>query len=218
MPLDIDTAATDRLLTTTRAVRKRLDLSRPVEDEVLLECVTIAQQAPSGSNKQGWSFVMVRDQAKKTAIADIYRQEVGATFSVLREKSLQQKNEQDARVYDAAEHLAHVMDHVPVLVIPCIAGRFEDAPAPTPRAAGLYGSILPAAWSFQLALRSRGLGSAWTTAHLGRERDVGELLGIPAGVTQAALFPVAYYTGDSFSPAKRPGPETIVHWDGWTAR
>jgi nitroreductase len=215
--LDIDTASTDRLLTTTRAVRKRLDLSRPVGDKVLLECVAIAQQAPSGSNRQGWSFVMVRDQAKKTAIAEIYREEVGSTFNVLRDKALEQENVQNARVYDAAEHLAKVMDQVPVLVIPCVAGRFENAPAPTPMAAGLYGSIIPAAWSFQLALRSRGLGSAWTTAHLGREREVGELLGIPADVTQAALFPVAYYTGDSFSPAKRPAPDTIVHWDGWTA-
>jgi nitroreductase len=119
-------------------------------------------------------------------------------------------------VYDGAAYLADVLHRVPVHVIPCIRARFPASGMSTTDAAGVYGSIAPAAWSFQLALRARGLGSAWTTMHLYREREVAELLGIPESVTQIALFPVAYYTGDTFSPAARPPAETVTHWDGWT--
>jgi nitroreductase len=214
---DIDPDLTDRLLTTTRSVRKRLDLERPVEREVLLECVSVAQQAPSGSNRQGWSFVIVTDADKRRQIAELYRDGVGEMFNTLEAEARERGDDTTARIYSGAEYLSTVLDRVPAHVIPCIEGRLPVSTSPHagPFAASLFGSILPAAWSFQLALRSRGLGSAWTTAHLMREREVADLLGIPNDVTQVALFPVAYYLGETFSPATRPPPETITHWDGW---
>jgi nitroreductase len=214
---DIDLAAADRLLTTTRAVRRRLDLERPVEREVLLECVSIAQQAPTGGNRQSWSFVVVTEAATRARIAELYREVSEQAFERSKAQALAREDAQTARVYDGALHLAQVLHRVPVHVIPCIRGGFLGAEFPRVAAAGLYGSIVPAAWSFQLALRARGLGSVWTTMHLHREREVAELLGIPDDVTQVALLPVAYYTGDTFSPADRPPAETVTHWDGWTA-
>jgi nitroreductase len=215
---DIDVAAADRLLTTTRAVRRRLDLERPVEQEVLLDCISIAQQAPTGGNTQRWAFVVVTDAAKRARIAELYREASGDHFAESRDRALRKGDGQTARVYDGAAYLADVLDRVPVHVIPCIRGSFLAADPPNAGAAGLYGSILPAAWSFVLALRARGLGSAWTTMHLYRERETAELLGIPENVTQVALLPVAYYTGDTFSPADRPPAETVTHWNGWSDR
>jgi nitroreductase len=212
---DIDLPAADRLLITTRAVRRRLDLDRPVERELLLECISIAQQAPTGGNSQGWGFVVVTDAAKRARLAELYREAVGDSFTASRERALLRGDEQTAKAYAGAAHLADVLHRVPVHVIPCIRGSAEAAEPVNPVAAGLYGSILPAAWSFALAARARGLGTAWTTMHLRREREVAELLGIPADVTQVALLPVAHYTGDGFSPAHRPPPETVTHWDGW---
>jgi len=204
---DLDTV--DRLLTTTRAVRKRLDLDRPVEREVILDCLRLAQQAPTASNDQNWRWVVVTDPDKRRRIADLYR-EVGADY--LREAARAGEG-QTGRVLDSAFALTEILDRVPVMVIACITRRLDGVGNIV--AASAYGSILPAAWSFLLALRSRGLGSVWTTLHLGREREVAELLGIPDGVTQVAMFPVAYTTGHGFKPAARPPVEQIVSWDGW---
>jgi len=206
----IDVAATDALLTTTRAVRRRLDLDRPVPRELVLECVSVAQQAPTGGNSQGWGFVVVTDEAKRRTLADLYRETADGYLSASRERA---KDEQTSRVYGSAVYLAEILDRVPVHVIPVIQGRVDGQPNGI--AAGLYGSIIPAAWSFMLAARARGLGSAWTTLHLFKEQEAAELLGIPADHTQVALIPLAYYTGDTFSPAERPAPETITHWDTW---
>lgn len=207
---DVDLTAADHLLTTTRAVRRRLDLERPVEPQVLLDCIRIAQQAPTGGNSQGWSFVVVTDPEKRAGLARLYREATGDYFTKAQSKA---GEGQTARVYGAAQHLLEVLDRVPVHVVPCLRGRVDGQPTGT--VAGFYGSILPAVWSLQLALRARGLGSAWTTMHLYRETEAAELLGIPADVTQVALLPVAYYTGETFSPADRPPPETVTHWDGW---
>ncbi len=209
-PSDVDLAAADHLLTTTRAVRRRLDLERPVEPEVVLDCIRIAQQAPTGGNSQGWSFVVVTDAERRAGLAQLYRDATGDLFVESQRKA---KHEQTARVYGAAQYLADVLDRVPVHIVPCLKGRVEGAP--TGSVAGFYGSILPAVWSLQLALRARGLGSAWTTMHLYREAEAAALLGIPADVTQVALLPVAYYTGDTFKPADRPPAETVTHWDRW---
>jgi nitroreductase len=206
----IDVAATDELLTTTRAVRRRLDLDRPVPRELVLECVSIAQQAPTGGNSQGWGFVVVTDEGKRAALAELYRR-TGDDY--LRKSRDRAKSGQTSRVYDSAVYLAEVLHRVPVHVIPVIQGRVDGHPNGI--AAGLYGSIIPAAWSFMLAARARGLGSAWTTLHLFHEQDAAELLGIPSDHTQVALIPLAYYTGDTFSPAERPGPDSITHWDRW---
>jgi nitroreductase len=205
-----DLSQADLLLSTTRSVRKRLDLGRPVEPEVVLECLRLAVQAPTGSNQQGWRWVVVTDPAAKAALADLYRRGGGEYLRAAEELAA---DGQQRRVVSSAVYLAEHLHEVPVLVIPCIIGRLGDDTAAS--AAGLYGSILPAVWSFQLALRSRGLGSTYTTLHLAHEAEAAELLGIPDHVTQAGLLPVAYTKGTDFRPAERPPVEGITYWNGW---
>lgn len=217
----MDLQSVDKLLTTTRAVRRRLDLTRPIEPDVIEACLEIAIQAPTGGNRQGWHFLVVTDAEKRARIGELYRE----SFAIYARSSAEQLptqgqgelyQQQRARVAKSAVYLAQHMGDVPLMVIPCIHGRVE---ALSPMAqASLYGSILPAAWSFMLALRARGLGSAWTTLHLRYEKEVAALLNIPDDVTQAALLPVAYYTGDDFSPAKRPPAREVTSWDSWGER
>jgi nitroreductase len=205
----------DEVLTTTRSVRKRLDLERPVERQVILDCLDIALQAPTGSNRQGWSFMFVEDAAKKKAIADFY----GHNFDeYTKQSAVWPEGDPRALQVDAvrssATYLRDNFHRVPVLMIPLYAGRLENLPVFT--SAGAWGSILPAVWSFMLALRERGLGSAWTTLHLPNEREVADLLGIPFDqYTQAGLFPIAYTVGTDFKPAKRISTDQFVHWDTW---
>jgi nitroreductase len=206
----MDISSVDELLSTTRAVRRRLDLNRAVERDVILECLQLAMQAPTASNDQNWRWMVITDEDKRAAIAEIYRQLAG---DYLVQAAAAATDPQTRRVYDSAQSLTGILADVPVFVIPCIERRFDSAPLMV--AAAAWGSILPAAWSFLLALRSRGLGSVWTTLHLARERDVAELLGIPESVTQAALFPVAYTVGTDFKPAVRPPAETITSWNTW---
>ena len=206
----MDIASVDELLTTTRAVRKRLDLTRPVGRDVILECVRLAMQAPTASNAQDWRWLVITDADKRAAIADIYRG-IGAEY--LEHAAATEPDPQARRVYRSAAALTETLAQVPVHVIPCLQRRFDgNNPAV---AAAAWASIIPAGWSFLLALRSRGLGSVWTTMHLVKEREVAELLGIPATVTQAALFPVAYTKGTEFRPASRPPAETITFWNAW---
>ncbi len=209
-------AVLDHLLTSTRSVRKRLDLDRPVERDVIEQCLEIAGQAPTGSNRQGWHFVVVTEKEKKQHIAERYRQAwygYNATRQTASGPELTAEEKQMMRVISSAQYLADNMQNVPLLIIPCIEGRPDDA-APASQA-GLYGSILPAAWSLMMALRARGLGAAWTTLHLQHEQDIAELLGIPDGITQAALLPVAYFKGDDFRPAKRKPMRDRTFWDSW---
>jgi len=207
---EIDTTITDHLLTTTRAVRKRLDLEREVDPSVILECLRIAVQAPTGSNAQGWRWLVVTDPEKRAALARIYN-EGGAGY--LRSAASNEMDDQTRRVYESALHLTDILGRVPVHVIPCVEGRADNSP--NILSASMYASIIPAAWSFMLALRSRGLGSSWTTLHLFKEQEAAELLGIPANVTQVALIPVAYTTGGDFRPAVRRPVERITYWDTW---
>ena len=216
--MDLETV--DHLLTTTRSVRKRLDFSRPVEPDVLQRCIEIAIQAPSGSNAQKWHFVIVTDAEKRSQVAQyyarsfaIYKEAGNAYYERNRANMSDPRAAQAVRVRDSAVYLADHMHEVPVLVIPCIEGRVENAGAMAQ--ASTYGSILPATWSLMLALRSRGLGSAWTTLHLRYEKEVAVALGIPADFTQAALLPVAYYTKDDFRPADRLPIQDRIHWNGW---
>jgi nitroreductase len=206
--MDLDSV--DELLTTTRAVRRRLDLSRPVEREVIMECLQIAMQAPTSSNAQDWRWLVITDAAKRAAIADIYRS-IGERY--LPQLAASEADPQTQRVLSSAIGLTDTLADVPVHVIPCLQRRFDGNDLVV--ASSAWASIIPAGWSFLLALRSRGLGSVWTTMHLARERDVAELLGIPDTVTQAALFPVAYTIGTDFQPASRPPAETVTYWDGW---
>ncbi|MCU0311117.1 MAG: nitroreductase family protein [Acidimicrobiales bacterium] len=210
MEIEMDTEATDHLLTTTRAVRRRLDLDRPVDPAVLLDCLRIATQAPTASNDRNWRWVVVTDPDRRAALADLYRAS-GADY--LARAAETETDPQTRRVYESALALTETLHRVPVHVIPCIERRFDGAANPI--AASAYGSILPAAWSFLLALRSRGLGSVWTTLHLFREQEAAELLGIPDHVTQVALFPVAHTTGGDFHPAARPPVESVTSWNRW---
>ena len=210
MPFDLE--VTDKLLSTTRAVRKRLDLTRDVEPEVILDCIRLSQQAPTGSNMQGWRWMVVTDADKKQALAELYRK-AGADY--LREGKKQAEasgNAQTARVLDSAYFLVEHLHEVPVHVIPCLKGRLPDG-VPPAMAAGYFGSIFPAVWSFQLALRSRGLGSALTTLHLAFAEQAAEVLGMPADVTQCGLLPVAYTIGDEFKLAERRPPQHITYWN-----
>ncbi|OBG18736.1 nitroreductase family protein [Mycobacterium sp. 852002-51057_SCH5723018] len=206
----MDIASVDELLTTTRAVRKRLDLNRPVGREVILECIRLAMQAPTASNAQDWRWLVVTDADKRAAIAEIYRG-VGAEYLAYAAKDA--SDPQTQRVYASALALTDTLGRVPVHVIPCLDNRIDNSSLLT--AASAWASIIPAGWSFLLALRSRGLGSVWTTMHLAKEQEVAELLGIPPTATQAALFPVAYTIGTDFRPAARPPVETVTYWDTW---
>ena len=206
----MDIASVDELLTTTRSVRKRLDVNRPVARDVILECIRLAMQAPTASNTQDWRWLVITDAGKRAAIAEIYRS-VGAEYLAYAAK--QASDPQTQRVYASALALTDTLGQVPVHVIPCLANRIDNSNLLV--AASAWASIIPAGWSFLLALRSRGLGSVWTTMHLAKEREVAELLGIPETATQAALFPVAYTIGTDFRPAARPPAETVTFWDSW---
>jgi nitroreductase len=212
-----DLAQTDRLLTTTRAVRRRLDLDRPVEREVVLDCLRIATQAPSGGNTQPWRWLVIDDPDLRAGLADLYRQAWEPYIEMQKAAVRAAGGDDDSAIIRSADFLAEHLHEVPVHVIPCLLDRLPERPSPADTA-GFYGSILPAVWSFQLALRSRGLGSAFTTLHLHHEREAAALLGIPDTVTMAALLPVAYTTGGDFQPADRKPVEAVTYWNGWKRR
>ncbi len=213
----------DDLLATTRAVRKRLDFDRPVEREVLDECMAIALQAPSGSNAQGWHFVFVTDADKRAQIAELYQQafsgyaESPMSAAAVHADDPSMANTQE-RVMSSAQYLADNLHRAPVFFIPCIAGRFDGISGEGANVAhaSSFGSIIPAAWSFMLAARARGLGTCWTTLHLMHERKVAEIIGIPYDeITQVALSPVAYTKGTDFKPGPRKDTSGIVHYEAW---
>ncbi len=220
MPHEQLNLTSDELLSTTRAVRKRLDFDRPVSEDVLKECMEMAVQAPSGSNAQGWQFVFVTDKAKREKIGDIYRQ----AFSLYRDMPVaihklhmdsKDSNLTDSQTRSAssADYLAENMGKAPVLFIPCIAGRTDNESGMNALAqTGTLGSVIPAAWNFMLAARARGLGTAWTTLHLMQEKEVADIIGIPFDdYMQVALIPIAYTKGTNFKPAYRPPVESVMH-------
>ena len=216
-PAGFDLAEIDRLLTTTRAVRKRLDLERPVARQVVLDCLRLATQAPSGGNTQPWRWVVVDDPDVRAGLADIYRKGYGPYIEMQKAAVVAAGGDEDSPILRSSDYLAEHLHEVPVHVIPCLLSRLPERPTPADTA-GFYGSILPAVWSFLLALRSRGLGSVFTTLHLHREREAAELLGIPDTVTQVALLPVAYTTGGDFTAADRKPVEAVTYWNGWRNR
>jgi nitroreductase len=201
----------DELLSTTRAVRRRLDLARPVPQELLEECVQLAVQAPTSTNTQNWHFLLVTDGERRGGLADLYRRSWRDHSDG---RSVDEAPPEETSTQASARHLAVHLHEVPVHVIPCIEGR-PEALAPS-ELAWFYGSIIQAGWSFQLAARARGLGSVWTTLHLAYEREAAELLGIPFDqVTQVALLPVAYTRGTKFRPARRRPLDSVLHWQAW---
>ena len=210
----MDLTTVDHLLTTTRSVRQRLDLKRPVEPEIIERCLEIAVQAPTGGNVCRYHFMVVADAAKKKAIGDWYKQAFAIAYP---QQALAERRKTHARDVASWTYLVEHLGEVPLMIIPCLDTRLEGDLTPQ-RMAGFYGNILPAAWSLMLALRARGLGSAWTTLALRHEQDIARLLQIPANVTPAALLPVAYFTGADFHPAKRVPAKERTYWDTWGAR
>ena len=210
----------DEVLATTRAVRKRLDFDKPVEPEVIKECLEAALQSPTGSNSQSWEWLVVTDSDQRAALAKLYQQgwelysqmegNVQTAYKGVDEDRILQQS----RVLDSATYLAKNFEKVPVMMIPILPGRFECLPSMA--SAAMLGSILPGAWSFMLAARERGLGTAWTTIHLMFEEQAAEVLGIDyQSYTQCALITCGYSKGTNFKPAKRPPLETVLHWDRW---
>jgi nitroreductase len=222
--LSLPSLTNDELLSTTRAVRKRLDLERPVGMQVLRECLELALQAPTGSNAQGWHFVVVTDEARRARIGELYAaafedyRKMPFSAHAIAEGLGEADRRQQERVVDSAEYLARNLGRVPVHLIPCVTGRVDRLTGPMAHLAqaSVYGSILPATWSFMLAARSRGLGTAWTTLHLSHEAEVAKLLGIPHDeVMQVALIACAHSRGTDFRPARRRPLDTVLHVDGW---
>ncbi|WP_344139541.1 nitroreductase family protein [Luedemannella flava] len=207
----------DELLTTTRSVRRRLDLSRPVPIELVEECLTVALQAPSGSNTQRWHWLVLTDPEIRRAIGELYRRSCtaylespGAAGKLFADDPV--RGPVQERVGKSVAYLAERMGDVPVLVIPClrVPGGLGGG-----NQAGTWGSLLPAAWSYMLAARARGLGTAWTTLHLRYEKEAAELLGLPDDVYQGALIPTAYSLGVGFNPAPREPLAKVMHRDRW---
>ncbi len=221
----------DELLTTTRSVRRRLDFSRPVEREVVEECIEIALQAPTPSNLQNWHFVVVTDAAKKKALADLYRKgrEIYVTLpsaTANLDFDDANRNATQQRIEESAQYLNTHFQDAPVLVIPCIGGRTDKlAESITPGwgevpqvllQSAQWGSIAPATWSFMLAARARGLGPCWTSLHLYFEEQAAEILGIPyEDMMQACMLPLAYTNGTSFKLGPRDSLDSVIHWDSW---
>lgn len=209
----------DEVLSTTRAVRKRLDFDRPVERDVIEACLRLAQQAPTASNRQHWHFVVVTASAKRRALGQIYRRGAerylgSPTPAEDRTRPQSDREQTTNRVLSSARYLAKHMHEAPVLLVPCIEGRTEGASCQGQSTA--FGSIITAYWSFMLAARERGLGTCLTTLHLSLEREAAEVLDIPFDdVMQVGLIPVAYTMGTDFKPAPREPLETMIHWNQW---
>lgn len=212
--MEFNLEQTDELLATTRAVRKRLDFDRPVPRSIVEECIGLSQQAPTGTNSQGWRWMIVEDADKRAALADIYRKMANIYLAEEAKQADASGDAQTKRVLDSAVFLAENLQHAPMHVIPCLQGRPPEG-TPLMGIAAMMGSIFPAVWSFQLALRARGLGSCMTSLHLMHEKEAADLLGIPDDVLQVALLPVGYTKGTDFKRAARPDPSTIIHWDQW---
>jgi nitroreductase len=212
MTIDVAAAAADKLLTTTRGVRKRMDFSRPVAPEIIRQCAEVAMQAPVGGMEWPTHFIVATEPDVKMRIADLYRK-VCDPYLVDLEAKMEAGGDRPKSGVELYRWQGETMHELPALVIVAIEGRFESEPVGMQ--AAKYGMVLPVAWSFMLALRARGLGSCWTTLHLYEEAAVAKALGMPDNVTQTVLLPVAYYTGDDFRPAKRPPADNFIHWNRW---
>ena len=195
-------------------------MARPVERELIEECLRLAQQAPSGGNRQGAVFVVVTDTERRKALADIYRRswdryvDEGVTAGPPRTTRPPGGRDLQRRIGQSAKYLADHLAEVPVHVVPCHPGRTEGREQVVQASA--FGSVLPAVWSFMLAARARGLGTAWTTIHLFHEREAAEVLGIPYDeYSQMALIPLAHTIGTDFKAGPRLPLDGFARWDTW---
>ncbi len=209
---EFDVARIDELLTTTKAVSRRLDLTRPVPIPLVLECIKIASHAPIGGNREATRWIVISDPAVKKDLARIYA-EVGRPY-IESGRARAEPGSRQARVLESGLYLVDHLAEVPVLVMPVRMGRVDDD-ALGREAQSFFGSVIPSVWNFQLAARARGLGTRYTTFTARREADVAELLGLPADVTQVALLPVAFYTGSGFDRASRLPVERVTYLDRW---
>jgi nitroreductase len=205
--MDFHIAQIDELLATTRAVRRRLDFSRPVDNQLLLDCIDLAEQAPTGGNLGSRRWIIVRDQQVKAQLGDLYR-DTALSFMTAAAERLRSTGDPNAAVVASAAYLAEHLAEVPAIVIPTIIGRHDGSGRP-----GLFDSVIQAGWSFCLALRARGLGTTWVTAALQDRARVKEILGIPDHLTEVALFPVAYTRGTDFHRARRDPARSITYFD-----
>jgi len=208
----------DEVLSTTRAVRKRLDLTRPVPRKLIEECVDLATQAPTGRNRQRWHFLVVTEADQRRALADLFRRALPlATGHPLTDRDLSRMSYHAAsteRVFDSLRYLVDNIHRVPAFVIPAVEGRTDRASAEVQ--SGVWGSILPAVWSFMLAARGRGLGTVWTTAQAPLERELAQILSVPYDdVMLAAFIPLEFTLGTDFRPAKRVPRDQVLHWNKW---
>ena len=208
----LDLKVVDELLSTTRSVRKRLDLERPVDLAVIDECLELSLQAPTGGNTQGWRWLVVTDVQLRAGLADIYARASAGYLKQRADELAGSEDRQNAKVFDSAAYLVDVLHRVPVHVIPCIRGSRSDDVFGN---ASLYGSILPAVWSFMLAARARNLGTVFTTLHLKLEAEAAELLGVPAKFLQVGLIPVAHTDPAVFKPVSRQPLDSVRFHDRW---
>ncbi len=210
----------DELLTTTRAVRRRLDLGRSVEKEVIKECLSIALQAPNGGNRQSWQFLVVTDPRIRSELGKVFRKGADEYFawtkSAIERRGKDFKlNPSQERTMASARYLVDHIEQVPVYVIPCMHGRPNEE-MPTAAISSRWGSIIPAIWSFMLAARARGLGTSFTTFHLYFEEEAAKILNVPySEITQVCLIPVAYSKGVDFNPGPRKPVDSVIHWETW---
>ena len=212
----------DELLTTTRSVRKRLDLTRPVPRELVERAVDIARQAPNGTNRQTWNWLLIDDPEIRVGIACIYNKGMAIQTEIM-QKEMAASNTDSAdghlaesitgKLTESVAYLAEHLHEVPMLLVPTVKCDFDGANLFTQ--ASYWGSILPAVWNFQLAPRARGLGSAWTSVSMHCQKEMIELLNIPAGHTHAGVFPIAYTKGVDFKAGPRGPLNEVVHWNDW---
>jgi nitroreductase len=208
----------DEVLSTTRAVRKRLDLDRPVPRHLIEECVDLATQAPTGRNRQRWHFIIVTDSPQRKAVANLFRAAVAVGGGKpVNERDLRRMSahpESMRRIAAGFQHLHDNIHRIPAFVIPAVEGRTDHASVQ--EQSMTWGSILPAVWSFMLAARARGLGTVWTTAQAPLERELATILNVPyQEVMLAAFIPLAYTVGTDFRPARRIPRDEVLHWNHW---
>ena len=212
----IDIKESDALLKTTRSVRLRLDFQKVVPDQVIKDCINVALQAPSQTNTQQWHFIVITEPELRKKIGDVYRSTFDAYWDESAKKAsggIEDYSGGDQRMIDSALHLRDHFHEAPAMVLFCASGDLVDMPLF--EQASAYGSIMPAAWSFMLAARARGLGTCWTSVHLREASKVAEILRLPQNITQAVLMPVAYYSGSGFREASRLPLDQVLHWNGW---
>jgi nitroreductase len=213
-PGNLNTAATDALLTTTRSVRRRLELDRPVPRTLIEDCIDVAMQAPMGGNVVRCRWIVVDNPDLRGKIAEYYRKAY-RTYRVLAQERSAAAGVDNSRIIASADHLSEVLERVPVHIIPCHIA--QPAGSDPFYLSTFYGSVIPAVWSLMLALRSRGIGSSLTTLHLQYASEIGALLGIPDTATQIALLPIGWYTGTDFQRVKRPSAQYVTYWNAWKA-